>query len=303
MRKASNGFGRYFDHDKESFDLKELKPGDHIVLESSFGLGATFWHHMIVESVNICLEQINVIHYYHDLEPLFKLPSVCRTSLTFVPDRFYRIIYEENETIIAPSEVLRKAESRIGEKRYCPFTNNCEHFASECKTGVKKCHQFWISVEILGKSALSSITSFLNRAVKWFRMTFRSENSWFRQPGVTEIVEYGANIGTGLSIFTAFIIEVALLGHDCKEAKTKFDEEKLTREEYCEVIVKRVCGAACSIPGFVVGFVLGGMVLPVLGAFLGGVVGDFLGKEAGGKLGELLTPLFIEHLACKEKIE
>lgn len=117
------------------------------------------------------------------------------------------------------------------------------------------------------------------------------------------MVEYGANIGAGLSIFTAFIIEVVLLGHDCREAKTKFDEEKLTREEYCEVIVKRVCGALCSIPGFVVGFILGGMVLPILGAFLGGAVGDFLGKQAGGKLGELLTPLFIEHLAGKKRIE
>ena len=87
MRKASNGFGHCFDHDKESFDLNELQPGDHIVQESPFGLGTTFWHHMIVESIDVCREQINVIHYYHDLEPLLKWPSVCRTSLAFVPDR------------------------------------------------------------------------------------------------------------------------------------------------------------------------------------------------------------------------
>lgn len=93
------------------------------------------------------------------------------------------------------------------------------------------------------------------------------------------------------------------LGHDCKEAKTKLDEGELTREEYCEIIVKRVCSALCSIPGFAVGFIVGGMVLPVLGAFIGGAVGDYLGKEAGEKLGELLTPLFVEHLAKVEKIE
>ena len=73
-------------HEKETFDLCDLRPGDHIVQQSLFGLATTFWHHMIVE--NIDEKQINVIHYYHDLEPLWKFPSVCRTSLTFTPDRY-----------------------------------------------------------------------------------------------------------------------------------------------------------------------------------------------------------------------
>ena len=80
-KKARNNFGRCH----ETFDVADLKPGDHIVQEC-LGLLTTFWHHMIVESVEH--QQINVIHYYHDFEPVWKWPSVCRTSLTFTPDRF-----------------------------------------------------------------------------------------------------------------------------------------------------------------------------------------------------------------------
>ena len=87
MRKAANSYGRCFYYDKEMFDLCDLKPGDHIVQESPSALATTFWHHMIVESIDLCREQINVIHYFHDLQPLWKWPSVCRTTLTFTPDR------------------------------------------------------------------------------------------------------------------------------------------------------------------------------------------------------------------------
>jgi hypothetical protein len=120
-------------------------------------------------------------------------------------------VYDESECLPA-NEVLKRAETKLGEKNFCPFTNNCEHFANECKTGEKECRQIRTSIEDLGKNAISSITSFLDRARKWFRMVLRSENSWFRQLGVTELVEYGAQFCTGMSIFVAFTVEVVLLG-------------------------------------------------------------------------------------------
>ena len=120
-------------------------------------------------------------------------------------------MYHENECLPA-TDVLERTEARLGEKHYCLFTNNCEHFANECKTGEKKCHQIWTSIEILGKNAISSITSFLNSAIKWCRMVVRSENSWVRQPGVAEVAEHCVKFGTGLSIFIVFIVEVVILG-------------------------------------------------------------------------------------------
>lgn len=40
-----------------------------------------------------------------------------------------------------PDDVVRRAESRLGESRYSLLTNNCEHFASWCKTGISQSQQ------------------------------------------------------------------------------------------------------------------------------------------------------------------
>lgn len=40
-----------------------------------------------------------------------------------------------------PDVVINRAESRLGEKRYNLFFNNCEHFAYWCKTGENISHQ------------------------------------------------------------------------------------------------------------------------------------------------------------------
>lgn len=223
--------------------------------------------------------------------------------ILFVIHRFYRIVYEENECYSA-STVLERARARLGEKGYRPFSNNCEHFANECKTGEKKCHQIWTGIEILAKSASSKIPSFVREVCE---KIFESSASVVRQPGIAEVAEEGFKLSTDLSIFIAAVIETVLLCKDYRVAKKKYDKGELTREEFCEVVVKRVCAGICSILLSSFGFLLGGMVpLPILGcftSFLGGFLGDFLGKKAGGKLGDLLTPLFIEHLVRKKKIE
>lgn len=37
--------------------------------------------------------------------------------------------------------VIKRAESRLGERQYHLFKNNCEHFATWCKTGHSLCRQ------------------------------------------------------------------------------------------------------------------------------------------------------------------
>ena len=39
-------------------------------------------------------------------------------------------------TLHSPEETVRRARSRIGERQYNLVTNNCEHFALWCKTGI-----------------------------------------------------------------------------------------------------------------------------------------------------------------------
>lgn len=43
--------------------------------------------------------------------------------------------------LYSPRETVRRARSRIGESDYNLATNNCEHFAIWCKTGISESHQ------------------------------------------------------------------------------------------------------------------------------------------------------------------
>lgn len=43
--------------------------------------------------------------------------------------------------LYTPQETLNRARSRIGESNYNLFSNNCEHFALWCKTGISESHQ------------------------------------------------------------------------------------------------------------------------------------------------------------------
>ena len=44
-------------------------------------------------------------------------------------------------TVFSPEETVRRAESRVGEKEYNLLSNNCEHFAIWCKTGLNESYQ------------------------------------------------------------------------------------------------------------------------------------------------------------------
>ena len=46
-----------------------------------------------------------------------------------------------NYRIYSPEETVARAESRLGERHYNIATNNCEHFAIWCKTGVSESTQ------------------------------------------------------------------------------------------------------------------------------------------------------------------
>jgi hypothetical protein len=47
-------------------------------------------------------------------------------------------VVEHGEACHEPEETIRRARSRLGEKRYRLFTNNCEHFVEWCLHGVSR---------------------------------------------------------------------------------------------------------------------------------------------------------------------
>jgi hypothetical protein len=48
---------------------------------------------------------------------------------------------EAAELDFGPDAVIARAESRLGESRFDLMSNNCEHFAAWCKTGISDSHQ------------------------------------------------------------------------------------------------------------------------------------------------------------------
>lgn len=59
--------------------------------------------------------------------------------------------------------VIERAESRVGEKGYHLFENNCEHFASWCKTGESRSTQ----VDDFREATVSTTKSIPTAAILW----------------------------------------------------------------------------------------------------------------------------------------
>lgn len=68
----------------------------------------------------------------------------------------------------SPDAVVSRAESRLGEKRFNLFFNNCEHFASWCATGISNSEQIFD----IWRAALPT-TQFLNLSARsWLSNAF-----------------------------------------------------------------------------------------------------------------------------------
>ena len=120
--------------------LSELKPGDHIKTNRK-----AYDHHMLVVSV-ISDTKLHVIHYdqaEESEEPPLKFlpkkppPGVVREAVIEVnPTKIELLIPNPiPETLCSVEEVFARARSRLGERKYNLFTNNCEHFVNWAKAG------------------------------------------------------------------------------------------------------------------------------------------------------------------------
>lgn len=77
-----------------------------------------------------------VIHYSKATET----PTVSRTS--YVTFSWDNPVYTKQYAVsFIPDVVVERAESRLGEQRYNLLSNNCEHFATWCKTGKNESRQ------------------------------------------------------------------------------------------------------------------------------------------------------------------
>lgn len=114
-----------------------LRRGDHVAWRRSAG---AYWHHGIVEEVDDVTGRLLVINY--NGEPVKRdghYASVRREWVTRNKN-LYRFEYAP-DGCFPPDVVVARAMSRLGEAKYNPFTENCEHFARWCKTGQSRSSQ------------------------------------------------------------------------------------------------------------------------------------------------------------------
>jgi hypothetical protein len=119
-----------------------LVRGDHIKVRR---YGLLYAHH------GIDLGDGRIVHFG---EPGKEAPqaSVRITSLEdFLKGGRPLVVEYPPETALDPEESVRLALAEVGEMGYSLAFNNCEHFATYCKTGRKESRQVWRAA--LGLSA------------------------------------------------------------------------------------------------------------------------------------------------------
>lgn len=72
-------------------------------------------------------------------------PVKIRSSTSFLqyaPLDVYDVMFQRKQRrVFTAEETVQRAQSRLGEENYNPVTNNCEHFAMWCRTGIAESGQ------------------------------------------------------------------------------------------------------------------------------------------------------------------
>ena len=152
-----------------AFSLDQIRRGDHIC----FDRVQIYWHHAIVETADKSNGEVNVIEYSnHDGSKQFSqdnssppknpgLATVVRWKFKLENESVYVI---KHDRCYDPETVVSRAKSRLGERKYGPLTNNREHFALWCKTGISSSEQVNNVKDFLQKG-VNNVKDVLNTGV------------------------------------------------------------------------------------------------------------------------------------------
>jgi len=131
----------------ELFNWSKRVPleGDHIRVDKFF-----YSHH------GIYISDKEVIHFSTEessCDNVFSKSRVIATSLReFEGTGSFEVrdfSASERKQLYSPKEIVSRARSKLGEKNYSLFSNNCEHFANWCVMGVHKSQQVKTALELL----------------------------------------------------------------------------------------------------------------------------------------------------------
>ncbi|NEP15119.1 MAG: NC domain-containing protein [Symploca sp. SIO2C1] len=137
--------------------------GDQIyVIREFLNLQGVYEHH------GIDYGDGSVIHYRKTNE------TISRTAMaTFSQGR--KIYVKQYQTCFIPDVVIHRAESRLGEREYNLLFNNCEHFATWCKTGISESQQIKDVLPIVSRINVEELYQPIKQALQGASRTNQEE--------------------------------------------------------------------------------------------------------------------------------
>jgi len=281
-------------------DLGDVRRGDHVAWHKWYAV----WHHAIVVDVPDDGRSLTVIHNSGDVVKLDgHFASVRLETLGVNPTKedFYRIDHPLEDTKPV-DQVMERACRRLGQAKYNPFTNNCEHFARWCKTGsahsgqvrkftdrlalVRRSAAAKAALEAAGDGVESLVTGSLNTVSRLGASIPQRVGKMFgakAAPGVVRNVKCGAlacNVAINLAL------EAGLFTKDVVRAYRKYKSGGISRDEFRRMLSKHGCESVGGLIGGSSMGIVGQVLVPI--PFLGGTVGCTLGSLIGRYIGALI---------------
>lgn len=258
-----------------------LKPGDHIAWKRPY----VIWHHALVTAVDTERNKVRVIHWSSQKGERAQITEEL-IDLKKERGNLYRMDYSEEVIKENPPRlVLARARSRLGDKGYDLFRDNCESFAAFCKKGVERSQQVrWLRKWMVDqlKKALGSLAG---KSLQLLKASLLPQTV---KVSTAEAVEKVANnlqwIGFGLVVAIEGVITII----DIKKLYRERKDGNLTRKVFIEEVTKRVTEAILT-SGLAAA---GGLVAGPAGIFvgiIGGMCGKLVGSWLGPKIGRAIT--------------
>lgn len=129
---------------------REAKPGDIVGVDSNFQ-AYKYYHYGIYIGDN------KVIHYSSNGGSI-QSAEICVGDMdTSFPKGKYFVLDFSGNAKYSAEDIIKRAQSRLGEKSYDLINNNCEHFAVWCKTNNAESYQ----IDSLDKTQIQMIKGFI----------------------------------------------------------------------------------------------------------------------------------------------
>jgi len=298
-------------------NLCVLENGDHIKWKRLLG----YDHHAIVEYVDHKHGRVHVIEYGSDNGGRSFGKGVVRRHKVDDVRGMHKCFYEECDDA---DTVLQRAKERLGERQYGPL-NNCEHFATWCKTKQGQCSQFQ---PIIATTSVSGLTcgngGFGTAAGKCIAkcsieatkngttipeelqlmLTSGSPREVINEifgsviaDGSKEIEENAVKtvVEVGWLFLASAVVEACLLAYNFYKAQEEYevavkhakDDEMVQKckEERNKEMKVAACKAVGAIAGSVAVGAAVGSIFPGVGTAAGAVIGNVSGRILGRMFG------------------